>query len=317
MSRSRYPPFDLSQVKTYSLKGRPSKVSVEAFARPPRARARFGEFLDALPDFLGARDLRQVVAAIVEARRLDRPVILGMGAHVIKVGLQPVVNHWLESGVVTAVAMNGAGIVHDFEIAYAGFTSEDVDEALGEGTFGMAEETGRLINQAIAEGRALGFGLGRAIGAFLNRLKPPHLDLSILATADRLDLPATVHVAVGTDIVHMHPLASGADIGESTHRDFRILTSVVADLDGGGVYLNVGSAVVLPEVFLKAVTLVKNRGQQLSGLTTVNLDFVQHYRPLTNVVRRPVKGVGKGYALTGHHEILLPLLAFAIEDARS
>ena len=316
MSRDRYPPFDLSQVRTYSLRERPSKVRAEEFAKPPRGGARFSEFLDSLPDILGARDLKQVVARIVEARRRDRPVVLGMGAHVIKVGLSPVVIHLLETGSVTAVAMNGAGIVHDFEVAYAGFTSEDVDAALGEGAFGMAEETGRLVNQAIHDGLGQGFGIGRAVGAFLNRLKPPHLPLSILAAADRLDLPATVHVALGTDIVHMHPAASGAEIGEASHRDFRTLTSVVADLDGGGVYLNVGSAVILPEVFLKAVTLVRNRGLKLEGLTTVNLDFLQHYRPLTNVVRRPVKGVGQGFALTGHHEILLPLLAFALADAR-
>jgi hypothetical protein len=316
MARDPYPPFDLSRVRTYSLRDRPSKVSVADFARPPRRGASFAEFLASLPDALGARDLRRLAAHVVEARRRGRPVVLGMGAHVLKVGLSPVVIHLLETGAVTALAMNGAGIVHDFEIAYAGATSEDVDAVLGDGAFGMAEETGRLINQAIAEGVRQDLGLGRAVGAFLNRLKPSYLALSVVAAADRLDLPVTVHVALGTDIVHMHASASGADIGEASHRDFRVFTSVVADLDGGGVYLNVGSAVLLPEVFLKAVTLVRNRGVRLEGLVTANLDFLQHYRPLTNVVRRPVAGVGTGYSITGHHEILLPLLAFAIEEAR-
>jgi hypothetical protein len=311
--RDRYPPFDLSQARTYPLASRPSKVKAEEFARPPRPQASFADFLGSLPDILAARDLRQVVGHIREARRRGRPVVLGMGAHVLKVGLSPLVNHLLERGWVTALALNGAGIVHDFEIAYAGFTSEDVDQVLGEGTFGMAEETGRMLNQAIRQGVEQGMGLGRAVGGMLNRLKPAHLELSVLAAADRLDRLATVHVAVGTDIVHMHPLASGADVGEASHRDFRSFTSLVADLDGGGVYLNVGSAVLLPEVFLKAVTLVRNRGLDLADFTTVNLDFLQHYRPLTNVVRRPVKGVGRGYALTGHHEILLPLIAFALE----
>lgn len=315
MSRDRYPRFDLSGVRTYALKDRPSKVSVGQFARPPRKGASFRSFLDSLPAILGAADLREVAGRIVAARAAGRPVVLGMGAHVIKTGLSPLVIHLMESGTVTAVAMNGAGIVHDFEIAYAGFTSEDVDATLGEGEFGMADETGRFVNQAIHEGVALGHGLGRAVGAYLNRLKPEHLGLSILAAADRLDLPATIHVAVGTDIVHVHPAASGADIGEASHRDFLTFTSVVADLKGG-VYLNLGSAVILPEIFLKAVTLVCNRGVKLEGLTTVNMDFLQHYRPLTNVVRRPVKGVGKGFALTGHHEIMLPLLVQAVEEAR-
>lgn len=316
MSRDRYPPFDLRGLATYNLSDRPSKVSVAEFARPPKKGQSVRELVDSLPDILGARDLRQVAERVVEARAAGRPVILGFGAHVIKVGLAPVVIHLLENDLVTAVATNGASIVHDFEVAYVGFTSEDVDATLGEGAFGMAEETGREVNRAIATGLERGYGLGRAVGAHLNGLKPEHLDLSILAAADRLDRPATVHVAVGTDIVHLHKTASGADIGAASHRDFRIFTSVVADLAGGGVYINLGSAVLLPEVFLKAVTIVSNQGVRLDGLTTVNMDFIQHYRPLTNVVRRPTKGVGRGFALTGHHEIMLPLLAALLEELR-
>jgi len=315
VSRDRYPPFDLSGLDSYSLRDRTSKVSVDLFAGKPRAGASFAEFAAALPDILAAGDLKELVRRIVAARAAGRPVVIGMGAHVIKVGLSPIIIHLLETGVVTAIAMNGAGIVHDFEIAYAGSTSEDVDATLGEGEFGFAEETGRMVNEAIRKGIAAGWGLGRSVGSYLNSIRPDHLELSILATADRLDLPATIHVAIGTDIVHMAPSASGADIGEGSHRDFRTFTSVVADLERG-VYLNLGSAVLLPEIFLKAVTLARNRGNRLDGLTTANLDFIQHYRPLTNVVRRPTQGVGRGFAITGHHEILLPLLAFLIEDAR-
>jgi hypothetical protein len=310
----RYPPFDLQAVRTYPIASRQSKVEVDDFARPPRAGASFDDFFRALPDYLGARDLRLVVDRIAQARRRSRPVVLGMGAHVIKVGLSPIVIHLMERGFVTALAMNGAGVVHDFEIAYAGTTSEDVDASLGAGGFGMAEETGRLVNQAISEGVARGEGIGRAMGHFLHELKPPHVDLSLLATAYRLGRLATVHVAVGTDIVHMHPAASGADVGAGTHQDFRSFVSLVADLGDGGVYLNVGSAVLLPEVFLKAVTLVRNRGIELRDFTTVNMDFIQHYRPQTNVVRRPTAGTGTGLSLTGHHEILLPLIAFALEQ---
>jgi hypothetical protein len=258
------------------------------------------------------QSFRGVVAAILEARRRGKPVILGMGAHVIKVGLSAIVVDLLERGVVTAVAMNGAGAVHDFELAYAGVTSEDVEAQLAEGDFGMAEETGRVLNEAVAEGVRRGLGFGRALGERLLAMQPPHVGQSIFAACARLRLPCTVHVALGTDIVHMHPSCDGAAVGEGTHRDFRLLAAVVADLDDGGVYLNVGSAVLLPEVFLKALALARNLGYRVQGFVTANLDFIQHYRPTQNVVRRPVARGGQGYALTGHHELLVPLLAAAL-----
>jgi hypothetical protein len=267
-----------------------------------------------LPNTLAVQSLRQVVAAVLEARRRGKPVILGMGAHVIKVGLAPILVDLLERGLVTAVATNGAGAVHDFELAYAGVTSEDVEAQLAEGDFGMAEETGRVLNEGVAEGVRRGLGFGRALGERLLAMQPPHLDQSLFGACARLDLPCTVHVALGTDIVHMHPSCDGAMVGEGTQRDFRLLAAVVADLDDGGVYLNVGSAVLLPEVFLKALTLARNLGYRVQNFVTVNLDFIQHYRPTQNVVRRPVARGGRGYALTGHHELLVPLLAAALVE---
>jgi hypothetical protein len=243
-------------------------------------------------------------------------VIWGLGAHVIKVGLAPVVIDLMERGFVTAIATNGAGVVHDFEVAVAGRTSEDVEAGLGTGAFGMARETGDEVNRAIVEGDRDGLGLGAAMGRYLStrRPRPRHLDASLLAAAWRLGLPATVHVAIGTDIVHMHPACEPGALGRATHLDFRVFAGEVARLGGGGVYLNVGSAVVLPEVFLKAVTLARNLGHRLADFATANLDFLQSYRPGTNVVERPVAGTGRGYRLTGHHEILVPLLAAALVE---
>jgi len=309
---NRYEPLDPRGVKTYPLSSRPSKVSVADAARPWQPGGTFPAYLASLPNVLAVQSLRRVVTAILEAHRRGKPVILGMGAHVVKVGLSPILVDLLERGLLTAVAMNGAGAVHDFELAYAGFTSEDVEAQLAEGEFGMAEETGRVLNEAVAEGVRLGLGFGRAVGERLLAMRPPHLGQSIVAACARLNLPCTVHVALGTDIVHMHPSCDGAAVGEATQRDFRLLAAVVADLDGGGVYLNVGSAVLLPEVFLKALTLARNLGHRVRDFVTVNLDFIQHYRPLQNVVRRPVARGGEGYALTGHHELLVPLLAAAL-----
>ncbi len=309
---SRYVPLDPRGVTTYPLGSRPSKVQASDAARPWRAGGTLGAFLEALPNQLAARWLREIVQAILAARRRDRPVILGMGAHVIKVGLSPVVIDLLARGLVTGVALNGAGVIHDFELATAGFTSEDVEARLGEGEFGMAEETGRVVNDAVVQGLPEGWGFGRAVGERLIALAPPHLPLSILAACVRLDLPCTVHVALGADIIHMHPSCRGDATGEATLRDFRLLAAVVADLNDGGVYLNVGSAVLLPEVFLKALTLARNLGHRVQNFVTVNLDFIQHYRPTQNVVRRPVATGGRGYALTGHHELLVPLLAAAL-----
>jgi hypothetical protein len=268
-------------------------------------------WLDSLPNLLAAADFRAVAGAMRAARAADRGIVWGFGAHVIKAGLGPVLVDLMARGYVSAIALNGAGIIHDTEVALAGRTSEDVDATLGQGTFGMSEETGRGLNEAIAGGVARGLGLGQSVVEWLGRQAPPHADVSVLAAAGRLGIPVTVHVAIGTDIIHMHPAASGAALGEGSLRDFRYFTSHVGRL-AGGVYLNVGSAVLLPEVFLKAVSLVRNRGIALDGLTTVNLDFLRMYRPETNVVRRPVAGIGRGYSLTGPHELMLPLLAAAL-----
>ena len=309
-----YEEFDLSGIHTYPLASRHSKVRAEDFARPVEQGGTFKDWLERLPALLGARDLRRAVNAIVEAKQRGGGVIWGVGAHVIKTGLSPVLIDLMRRGYVSALAMNGAGIIHDFEIALAGATSEDVEATLGPGRFGMAEETGRLLNEVIRRGTDAGRGLGESVGAFLAARNPPYGDRSLAVAANHLGIPLTVHVALGTDIVHMHPEASGAAIGEASLRDFRYFTSCVARLSGG-VYLNCGSAVVLPEVFLKAVALARNQGVPLDGLTTINIDFLRMYRPQTNVVTRPVAdGHGVGISLVGHHEILIPLLAAAIVE---
>lgn len=309
------PPINVADLKTYPLKKRRSKVRVSDFASPWKRGDSFSRFYRSLPDILGARTLRAVVDAIVRAHRKGRPVIVGIGAHVIKVGLNPILVDLMQRGIVSAVAMNGAGIIHDFELALMGHTSEEVDAEIDEGRFGMAEETGRMINQAIVAGAKDRHGLGEAVGHYINRYKGqfPNRDTSILATGARLGIPVTVHVALGTDIIHMHPSADGAAIGATSLLDFRRLAAVVAGMEGG-VYVNVGSAVVLPEVFLKTVSLGRNLGHSLSDITTVNMDFMAHYRPATNVVRRPTQKGGKGYQLIGHHEIMVPLLAAAIHE---
>jgi hypothetical protein len=307
----QYDDFDLSGVNTYPLASRKSKVKAGDFAKPVDGGATIGTFVDSLPDILAAADFKAVVAAIRQAREGDRGVLWGLGAHVIKTGLSPILIDLMNRGFVSAIATNGAGVIHDVELALSGATSEEVDEALGPGRFGMAEETGRVLNDAINQGVKAGLGIGQAVGKRLREMKPAHEALSVVAAAARLDIPVTVHVAIGTDIVHMHPLASGAALGEGSLRDFRYFVSNVAKL-GRGVYLNCGSAVVLPEVFLKAVALARNRGISLDGLTTVNFDFVRQYRPQTNVVSRPVAGIGKGYSIVGHHELMLPLLAASL-----
>jgi len=311
-----YEPFDLSGVRTYPLASRKSKARVEDFAAPYQRGSGVAGLLASLPRTLAAADFMAVVRAILDARERDAAIIWGIGAHVLKTGLSPILVDLMERGFVSAIATNGAGIIHDFEIALGGATSEDVDEALGPGRFGMAEETATQLNRAINEGVASGLGIGQAVGRFLGARHAPHTRHSIAATAWRLGVPLTAHIAIGTDIIHMHPLASGAALGEGSLRDFRYFVSAVAHL-GRGVYLNCGSAVILPEVFLKAVALVRNQGLDLEGLTTVNIDFLRHYRPLTNVVSRPTQGIGRGYSLTGHHEILLPLLAAALIEGRS
>jgi hypothetical protein len=309
----RYDEFDLSDVKTYPLKARASKARVADFARPVTPGGSIGGFLDSLPAMLAASDFKAIAGAIGEARRVGGGVVWGLGAHVIKTGLGPVLIDLMERGFVSAIATNGASVIHDFEVALAGATSEDVDEALGPGRFGMADETGRLLNGAINDGVAAGLGIGQAVTRFLAAKQPQYARQSVLAAAARLEIPVTVHIAIGTDIIHMHPAASGAALGEGSLRDFRYFVSNVARLERG-VYLNCGSAVVLPEVFLKAVALARNRGLALAELTTVNLDFIRSYRPQTNVVARPTAGTGRGYTLVGHHELMIPLLAAALVE---
>jgi len=304
-------PIDLSKLKTYPLDSRKSKVSVADFATPWKQGAKLATFLDSLPAILAADDLKAVIAAVVAAAREHKTIVLGMGAHVIKVGLNPILIDLMQRKVITAIAMNGAGIIHDLELAMRGQTSEDVAASLGDGSFGMARETGEFLSRAIKTAGEAEIGLGLAVGQAILAADFPYRDKSLLAACARLKIPATVHVALGTDIIHMHPGFDAAAAGEASHRDFRIFASVVATLEEG-VYLNVGSAVIMPEVFLKATTLVRNLGNQLVNFTTVNMDFIRHYRPMTNVVHRPTSGGGRGFNLVGHHEIMLPLMAAGV-----
>ena len=306
-----YEPFDLSGIRTYPLRSRRSTVTAAEFAAPYRKGSGLDGFLDSLPAILAGRDFRAVVRAILEARASDGGVVWGFGAHVVKTGLAPVIIDLMERGFVSALATNGAGIIHDFEVALVGATSEDVESALGAGEFGMADETGRLLNGAINDGVAEGLGIGQAVGRYLSSHHPQYERMSIAAAAARLGVPLTVHVALGTDVIHMHPAADGRAIGEGSLRDFRYFASSVARLDRG-VYLNCGSAVVLPEVFLKAVSLARNGGVTFAGLTTVVFDFARLYRPQTNVAGRPALNGGRGYYLVGHHELMIPLLAAAL-----
>lgn len=308
---SNFSPLPLDGLNTYSLSDRKSKVSREDFASPWQKGKSFSEFLDALPDILGSRDLKTVIQAVVTAYKAQKVVLTGMGAHVIKVGLNPILIDLLNRDVITAIALNGAGIIHDFELAFAGKTSEDVAAALGDGSFGMAKETCEHLGAAIKLAAAENIGLGAAVGRYINQNEFPYADQSLLAAAERLQKPATVHVAIGTDIIHMHPSFDPAAAGKATHHDFRLFAAVVAELSHG-VYFNVGSAVIMPEIFLKAVSLVRNLGHAVSDLTTVNMDFIRHYRPMTNVVNRPTADHGRGINLVGHHEIMLPLIAAGI-----
>jgi hypothetical protein len=304
-------PADLSRLKLCDLEVRPSKVETNMLGKPWTPGGSLCDFVRGLPHVLAADDLRAAAQAMVEARRGERPVILGMGAHVIKVGLSPLLIDAMERGIVTGLALNGAGMIHDVEMALSGHTSEDVAEALADGSFGTARQTGEFINAAVAGNPEL--GLGRAIGNALNQAAPANLHLSLLAAAARLERTASVHVALGADIIHMHPSFDGGATGRASHMDFRLFVSEVGDLKGG-VFLNVGSAVILPEVFLKALSAARNLGHQAKDFTTVNLDMIRHYRPQTNVVHRPVLTGGRGISITGHHEINLPLLlAMALE----
>ncbi len=309
-------PLNLKKVKTVPLLNRKSKVELARLASAPQAGMSFAEFWAGLPGILAASDIKGVAEAVARARAARRPVVLGMGAHPIKVGLSPVIMDLMRRGIITALATNGAAIIHDFELSYAGCTSEDVAQELCTGRFGMAKETGSFLNRAIKSGVKKGLGLGESVGKGIAESRFPHKDKSIFAECHRLGLPATVHVSIGADIIHMHPEADGSAIGEASMRDFRLFASVLAGLEGG-VYINLGSAVVLPEVFLKALNLARNLGNKVNDITTVNMDFIQHYRPAVNVLKRPTMTGGKSYALTGHHEIMFPLLAAGILESMS
>jgi hypothetical protein len=310
---TKHDPISLDGIRTYPLKERVSKIGIDDFGKPWTPGGYLRDWINALPKILAGQDLRKVADKIVKAVKSRKMVILAMGAHPIKVGLNPVIIDLMERGVISGLAMNGAGIIHDSEVAIAGRTSEDVDGGIRDGEFGMAEDTARLLNSAISEGARNGIGLGRAVGAMLVREKFPYNRFSILARAFELDMPVTVHVAIGTDIIHFHPSADGASIGKTSHIDFRIFAGLVSRMEGG-VFINLGSAVIMPEVFLKALTLARNLGHTVKDITTINMDFVKGYRPMTNVLQRPALDGGEGYSLVGHHEIMFPLLAAAVME---
>jgi hypothetical protein len=307
-----FPPLDFSKIRTYPVAERANKVAPEAFAKPHAAGASFRSFLDGLPGFLAAQDFQFVVRAIATAVKNKRPVLLMMGAHVIKVGLNPLIVDAMRRGIINAVAFNGAGAIHDFELCYNGETSEDVQQGLNDGSFGMADETGRMMNAALADGVARSIGAGRALGEKARTF--PNAHLSIMATGAELGIPVTAHIGIGTDIIHQHPTTSGAVLGEASYRDFQTFAAVCAQLEGG-VVLNVGSAVIMPEVFLKALTIARNLGHTVEKFTSAIFDMTRHYRPSENIQRRPTALGGKGVYIVGHHELMLPLLFAAVTEA--
>lgn len=308
-------PIDLSDVKTYPIATRKNKVSLtNDFAGELTRGMTVSSLLAALPNQLGGENLNAVINAVVKAREKGKPVVIAIGGHVIKCGLQPVLKKLIEADVITSVAMNGSATIHDYEISLIGETSEDVGAVLHCGTFGMAEETGRDINLALKNGTKDGLGYGESLGRFIVQNSNPHKNFSLLATCFEKNIPATVHVAIGTDIIHQHPDCDGAVLGQATFTDFRLFTSVVSTLGNGGVFINIGSAVIMPEVFLKALSIAQNMGHHVDHFTTANFDMTQHYRPLQNVVKRPTAGDSRGLTITGHHEIMIPLLAAGILD---
>jgi len=304
-------PLSLDRVKSASLKDRASKVCIKDFGNAWRPGDSFTRWVGSLPKVLAAGDFHEIVDRIFKAAASGKTILLGMGAHVIKVGLNPIILDLLNRRLINGVAMNGAGIIHDAEVAMIGKTSEDVAADLGTGRFGMAEETGKFLNAAISEGAKRGLGLGRSVGEMLVRENFQYNRYSLLASAFELGIPVTVHVGIGTDIIHFHPNVDGAAIGQTSHLDFRIFARLVSTLEKG-CFINLGSAVILPEVFLKALTLVRNLGYKARDFTTINMDFIRHYRPMTNVVQRPTLDGGKGFNIVGHHEIMFPLLAAAV-----
>lgn len=306
--------LDYSKMKSYSIRDRKSLVNIKDFTKPWKKGGSFNDFLQMLPSILAGKDIREIISAITQAVTREKNICFAMGGHVIKTGMAPLIIQLMENSAITLVAMNGSGIIHDLEIALTGGTSEDVAQSLGDGSFGMAKETSELINQAISNAKKEQTGLGEAVGRLIEKENLPHKEMSLTATCARMNIPITVHVAIGTDIVHMHPDFDAAACGAASHHDFKLFASHIANLSEG-VFINAGSAVILPEVFLKALTLVRNLGHAVDDFTTVNLDFIRHYRPMTNVVNRPTMGKGKGYSIVGHHEILIPLITAGVIDA--
>lgn len=304
--------INLSKLKTYPISKRKSKVAHQDFAKSPSKNIGFSEFYDSLPNILSGSNFRQVVDAIIAAYKKKKPVIVMMGSHVIKCGLSPVIIELIKKNVITAVAMNGSGAIHDFEIALIGKTSEDVEASLEDGSFGMAKETALYLNGAIGEATERNIGAGKAIGQVIGEEKLPFRDMSILYNCVKQNITSTVHIAIGTDIIHQHPSCDGANIGEASLRDFHNFIEAVSGLEEGGVVLNIGSSVILPEVFLKAINVARNLGFKVKNFTACNLDMINQYRPFNNVVKRPIKSGGAGYTIIGHHEIMIPLLAQAV-----
>jgi hypothetical protein len=318
---SRYPlkPMLFDGISTYPLENRKSKVNVDMFGKAMEGSENMLSFISKLPRILAGEQLRTLIRAMLYAHTTGKPIIWGIGGHVIKVGLGPVLIDLMQAGFVNGIAMNGSAAIHDLEVAFQGATSEEVEEQLTGGRFGMARETAEYMNAAVAEAHANGIGMGEGVGRFIAEsgrgVSFRHASTSVTAQAYAQNIPMTVHVAIGTDTIHAHPEASGQALGDTTYRDFRLFCSMTKELDGGGVYLNVGSAVVLPEVFLKAVSVVRNLGHRLEEFTTANLDFIQHYRPTQNVLKRPTQHSGQSVAITGHHEIMVPLIAAALKGS--
>ncbi len=315
MSKYNAKPLLPEELNTYSIKDRESRVKIADFAQACAPNPTFSEFLQSLPGVLAGENFNSFVKAWVNARQKKRSMILAMGAHVIKVGLNPIIIDLMQLGWISALALNGAGIIHDFELALAGATSEDVAKNIDGGKFGMAKETGEHLNAAAALATQQDIGLGEAVGLMLSRSGYPYLEHSLLASAYDMGIPVSVHVALGTDIIHYHPQVSGEDLGRSSLRDFFLFCRMVQGLEGGGIYFNAGSAVILPEVFLKAVSFVRNRGYRLESFHTGVCDFIRHYRPEQNVVQRPLQGKGRGYYFVGQHELFIPLLAAALKTS--
>jgi hypothetical protein len=317
VSADGIPEADLSRLKTVPIQRRPNKVSADEFASRPRENASFADFIKGLPEVLVASSFRSVVKAIVDAKRSERAVIVMLGGHIVKTGVGPVLIDLMERGIITHLAMNGSGAIHDYEIARFGATSEDVARGLVDGTFGMADETGRGMNRAFIAGMREGWGMGESVARALK--EEPELanpEMSLLVSAHRLGIPCTVHAALGAEIIHQHPEANGAAIGDTSHRDFRRFAAAIPGLHDGGVVLNCGSAVIMPEVFVKALTVARNLNDRRPfNFTTCDLDMQRHYRPRMNVVIRPTNAGGQGYEITGHHEIMVPLLAWSVVDA--